>query len=207
MIGPTSMDVVHSPRAGTTTWKVARSGLSLVGAWDSDLDPAGNPAPPIAVHDGRRVAGAVFDDRGGQLAGLRHGAGPALLDGEEVGEVGADAHLDRAGRRLVGEVAHGDVLEHPPPDRPGAEDDERRVGPAGRGQATGHERGRERIVAHCRQRLGERPVDQDLETADEPGVLEEEALGTTGDDVAARPADGEGRLVDQGHRCPCRQGT
>ena len=31
MIGPTSMHVVHSPRAGTTTSKLARSAVTMAG--------------------------------------------------------------------------------------------------------------------------------------------------------------------------------
>ena len=40
MIGPTWMQVVHSPRAGTITSKLARSAVTMAGAVEPDVHPA-----------------------------------------------------------------------------------------------------------------------------------------------------------------------
>ncbi len=158
---------------------------------DDDLDAAGHPASPVAVDDDRWSSRPVFGDDGRDVTG-RLGSGPAFLDGEEVGEVRPDEHLDHAGGCLVGEVPHRDLLEHAPTDRTRPEHHERGVGHPGGGQAPRDEGGGERVVGDRRQRLGGRPVHEDLEAADQARVPKEEALGTAGDDVPRRAADGKG---------------
>ena len=59
---------------------------------------------------------------------------PALLDLEQVGEVGVDQQLDRAERGLLAEVLDLEVFAHAAADVAAAEQDEVRVGAA---RATG----------------------------------------------------------------------
>ncbi len=133
--------------------------------------------------------------------------GPALLDLEQVGEVGVVGQLDGAVRRLVAEVADDQVLAHAPPDVAVADDHQGRVGPARTGPDPAHEGGRERLGRAPWPALRGLAVDPELEPGKEPGVAEEEALGRPGRHVAVGRGDGEGRPLDQGdprHRVPAR---
>ena len=125
---------------------------------------------------------------------------PALLDDEEIGEVGIQLQLDRAVGRLLAVVGHHDVLAHAPADVAIAHERERAVRPPGAGPGAEHEAGAEGVGAVRGQRLGLLPVDAQLEAGEEPGVAEEEAVGPVGQDVAGPRRDAERRPLHQRHR-------
>ena len=124
--------------------------------------------------------------------------GPALLHGEEVGEIGVDEHLDGAEGGLVAEVADHQVLAHALADVAGPEDHQGGVGHSRSGTDPGDEGGREGVVGDGGQGLGPGPVDPELHPRQDPGVPDEQALGRAHHHVPGQAADGEGGLVDQG---------
>jgi hypothetical protein len=102
---------------------------------------------------------------------------PALLDREEVGEVGRVAQVDRAVGRLLAVVADDEVLPHAPADVAVAQNHQAAVGPSDDGTAAQDEGGRERRRPLRGQRLRALAVDLQADPGEEPGVAEEQALG------------------------------
>ena len=119
----------------------------------------------------------------GQVADLLD---PALLDLEEIGEVGVDEELERAEGGLEAVVAHRDVFAHPTPDVPVAEHHEVRVGEAGLRLVAQHERRAERVDGGCRERFRPPAVHAQAQLGEEPRVAEEETVREAGQHVARR---------------------
>jgi hypothetical protein len=87
----------------------------------------------------------------------------ALLDVEQVGEVGVEEQFQRAVGRLVAVIADDDVLAHPPPDVPMTEEEQRAVRPPGAGAGAQGKRRREGVEGLSLEGLGRLPVHPQLE--------------------------------------------
>lgn len=159
--------------------------------------------PPVGVHPcATHVAepGPLEPESGG--AGVQPvlptGLDPALLDLEEVREVGADSQRDRARDGLGREVPQHHVLPHAIAHVAVPQHQERAVRPPLARLGPGYERGGEGLGLHRGQRLRECVVDQQPPARQQSGVTEEQSVRLVGVDVPRATAHAETCSLDEG---------
>jgi hypothetical protein len=196
-------------------------GMRLLGTVDADghvdrrapflvraqLEQRSEPAQLRDQLVGARAHAHVAGAAGEQMPEVQHAlaggdrdlaarADAALLDGEQVGEVGAHLHDDRAALQPAAEVADPDVLAHPVADGPVALDEQTRLRLTGTGPQPRDEARAERVTRHDGQRLGGTAVDLQPPPGEHPGIAHEQSLGA-GDHVTGATADAERGPLDE----------
>ena len=153
---------------------------------------------PAAAQPQRRVFGA------------RAGGGPrrypAVLDLEQVGEVGVGGERHDARGRQQRDVLEGDVLAHAVADVTAPHHQQRAVREPWRRRHLAQERGGIRFGLLDRQRLRRTAVHEEFPARQHAGVPDEQPLGMPGPDVTSRFADAKCGTFNQCHvatrECP-----
>src|SRR5664279_1547416 len=132
---------------------------------------------------------------------------PALLDFEEVGEVGGNGEPYGAGRGVAAEVADDDVFPHALIEVAVADDQQGALGGARGCMGAGNEGGGERFLTGVGQRLQSFAIDLQQPLGDHPRVTNEQSLLGVGDDRAVRCREAEAGARYQRHQRPdsCRE--
>jgi len=147
---------------------------------------------------GPSVGQGVGTDLDAHTAGRHY---PALLDLEEVGEIGLHGDADQDPGSLVGEVAQDDVLPHTLADIAGAQYQQGAISPASAGQGASHEGRPVPVALKGGQWLHGRAVHLQAPARDHPRVRHEQPLRAVGQDVTAGRAQAERRPFDKSDRC------
>jgi hypothetical protein len=123
-----------------------------------------------------------------------------VLDGEQVGEVGADLHPHEKRDALGRLVLHDDAVLKPVADEALARDEQRVLRQRLRGAVPKVERGREVLDLPGREQERALAVDRQTQLREEADVLGEEPARLLDADVAEVVADAEGRAFEDRER-------